>query len=386
MPPQPSRFQNLLARLRAWLFPGLPSPPSQVEANAAPAFDPKALFTDLFLRLRRAGFNLGVPELLAALRAVEGGWGATSLDELADVARLLWCKSPQEQVEFNIYWEQVAPGPAAGQPPDSTAVAPPTTPPGEDKATHPPAPPDHEPSAPALADLEPAPLPIRTPFTPATGDEAGGITTDWPLSRRTMLYAWRYLRRPLPDGPADVLDVGATVSQAASQGFYLAPVYRRRQRNHAHLILLVDQGGSMTPLHRLTRDLVESALSESNLQAVESYYFHNVPDESVYGDPHLTERIAVAQALQQCTSESSVLIVSDAGAARGARQMARVRATAHFLAALKEHTLLVAWLNPMPRARWANSSAQLIAGLVPMFPMEPDGLSNAIDRLRGQST
>jgi uncharacterized protein with von Willebrand factor type A (vWA) domain len=66
--------------------------------------------------------------------------------------------------------------------------------------------------------------------------------------------------------------------------------------------------------------------------------------------------------------------------------MARVRATAHFLAALKEHTLLVAWLNPMPRARWANSSAQLIAGLVPMFPMEPDGLSNAIDRLRGQST
>jgi hypothetical protein len=50
------------------------------------------------------------------------------------------------------------------------------------------------------------------------------------------------------------------------------------------------------------------------------------------------------------------------------------------------HTPLIAWLNPMPRERWAGSSAQVIANLLHghMFQMDPDGFSNAIDVVRGQ--
>ena len=230
-----------------------------------------------------------------------------------------------------------------------------------------------------------APLPVRIPYTPAPLDRAVAFQTHWPLPRRSMVYAWRYLRRPAPDGPADVLDVEATVNRAAAQGFYLAPVYRRRQRNHAHLALLVDQGGSMTPLHRFTRDLVESARYESDLETVEVYYFHNAPGESYFLDPQMTVRVPARDVLESWDADASVLIVSDAGAARGQRSMPRVQATARFLAALKAHVSFVAWLNPMPRPRWAESSARLIASMVPMFPMDPDGMSNAIDILRGQN-
>jgi uncharacterized protein with von Willebrand factor type A (vWA) domain len=200
-----------------------------------------------------------------------------------------------------------------------------------------------------------------------------------------MVYNWRYLRRPLPDGPADLLDVDATVYRAAQNGFYLAPVYRRRLRNHAHLLLLVDQGGSMTPLHRFTRDLVESAQHESDLEAAEVFYFHNVPGESYYLNPRLTERLSAPQVLEMCDENTGILIVSDAGAARGQLHLPRVQATARFLAALKAYTPHIAWLNPMPRRRWADSSAQFIEGLVSMFPMDPDGMSAAIDALRGQN-
>ncbi|MCB1816260.1 MAG: VWA containing CoxE family protein, partial [Candidatus Competibacteraceae bacterium] len=88
--------------------------------------------------------------------------------------------------------------------------------------------------------------------------------------------------------------------------------------------------------------------------------------------------------LAECNPDSSLLFVSDAGAARGHRRLARIRATAECLARLKRVSSFIAWLNPMPAPRWDGTSAQFIAGLVPMFQMDPDGFSNAVDCLRGQ--
>jgi hypothetical protein len=51
---------------------------------------------------------------------------------------------------------------------------------------------------------------------------------------------------------------------------------------------------------------------------------------------------------------------------------------------VQSRTPLLGWLNPMPRSRWHGSSAEIIAGLVPMYTMSADDLSAAIDQLRGQ--
>jgi uncharacterized protein with von Willebrand factor type A (vWA) domain len=199
-----------------------------------------------------------------------------------------------------------------------------------------------------------------------------------------MVYTWRYLRRPVKDGPRDMLNVAATVERTAHQGFLLQSVYDRRESNHAHLVLLVDQGGSMVPFHRFTRDLVETATTESTLRQVDVAYFHNLPPERVFRDPHLTESLPLAAVLGGCSPDSSILVVSDGGAARGYRNMDRIRTTTEVLVGIKRLTTLIAWLNPMPQSRWAGTSAQFIARLVPMFQMDPDGFSNAVDVLRGQ--
>lgn len=347
-------------------------------------FDSRQLLTQLYPRLRQSGFNLGVSELLAALHAVDGGWGTADLDELAEVTRLLWCKSAKDEAEFSLIWETVLPISTSAKP-DLPGTAPrPELPPPSTKAESAPSLPPPDPSS--LVELpqsELAAFPIQVPFIPARTEGGPTIHTYWPISRRFMVYAWRYLRRPVPDGPTDVLDVATTVEQAARQGFFLAPVYRRRERNYAHLILLIDQGGSMAPLHRFTRDLVETAQYDSNLETVESFYFHNIPADNLYYDPHLTQPVPLFQVLDHCISDTSLLVVSDAGAARGRRRLERIQATARFLAQLKARTSLLAWLNPMPRVRWGNTSAQFIATLVRMFSMDLDGFSNAIDVLRG---
>lgn len=353
----------------------------------------RRFLTNLYYHLQRSGFALGVGELLAALQAVEGGWGAADLTELQQVAQLLWCHSLAEQAEFNLIWARVAPAlltqPTSSLPPQTGNQTP-------VEAEQPVIPPHIRPDPPQLPpqmppEAKPAPpgltaVPVQAPFSPIWQAEAPELHAYWPLSQREMTYAWRYLRRPVADGPADVLDITATVAQTVRQGFYLGPVYRRREQNHAHLLLLLDQNGSMTPFHRFTRDLRYTAQLVGGLHRMDAYFFHNVPSDHLYRDEHLTQPLTLEEALAeaQCDGDSSLLIVSDAGAARGYRRRERTRATLRFLQALQMYSAHLAWLNPVPATRWPGSSAEIIAEWAPMFQMDPDGVAHAIDVLRGQ--
>jgi uncharacterized protein len=350
-------------------------------------FNPETIITRAFDRLRRDGFNISISEYIAALDAVKGGIGATGLDELKLVLQLLWCHSLAEQARFEMVWQSIAVDSLAKKPSASNKPKMPPTP--IERPTPPselPPLPKPEPLPLEQTDSNLAPLPIQSPFLPSETENLPELQTYYPMSRRSMVYLWRYLRRPVADGPADVLDVAATVDQAARQGFFLAPAYRRREINRARLLLLIDQDGSMTPFHRFTRDLVETAQCESTLAEgqVNVFYFHNVPADYVYQDDHLTLPVLLEQALADCDGDTSVLIVSDAGAARGYRRMERVGATTEFLVQLKQRSSLISWLNPMPAERWNGTSAELISYLVSMEQMDGEGLNHAIDVVRGQ--
>jgi hypothetical protein len=378
-------FEKISAEIHKFFQTHKPHSAPQRPEQAGPPFE--RLLRQVFARLRRDEFDLGVSELLAALDLAQSDLVAGDPDELRAGVRLVWCKTPEEQLRFDAVWQAAL---AAAAPPFGTdapaAAAPAETPPppadAEQRAGE--AGPQLAPQ-PAAAEQEWGVLPVHAPLTPISRDRQYDLQTYGPVSRRAMAYGWRQLRRPLADGPADALDVETTVTRAARQGFFLAPVYGRRERNHAHLLLLIDQGGSMTPLHRFSRDLVETACAaQSTLARVEVVYFHNVPGEYVYDDPHLTHPRPRDDALAGCRGDTSVLIVSDAGAVRGRRELARIRATTSVLFRLKQITPLLAWLNPMPQTRWPGTSAQIIKRLVPMYQMDWDGFSSAIDVLRGQ--
>ncbi|ERN41721.1 hypothetical protein KR51_00015670 [Rubidibacter lacunae KORDI 51-2] len=352
--------------------------------------DAQKLVALLFLRLRKSGFDLGVGEYFAALEAVEGGYGR-SRPVLQRTLKLMWCTSRSQQSQFDLLWEMVIRQLESELPPpvqeieghefNSTQAE---VAPSLSQATPPPVTEVSE--EPEPDGISAAPLPVRPPFVPAEVEELVELQTYWPISHRDMLYAWRYLRRMVPGGPVDVLDVSATVERTAREGFFLAPVYHQRDRNEAGLILFVDQNGSMMPFHRYTRDLVDTAKNGGVLHSeqVAAFYFQNVPGDYVYADRNLMQPVALERVLEQCDRDTSMLIVSDAGAARGYRKLARLRATTAFVLALQQRASAIAWLNPMPRLRWKGSSAELVAGLVPMFPMNEDGFSQAIDVARGQ--
>ncbi|USR92719.1 VWA containing CoxE family protein [Phormidium yuhuli AB48] len=350
------------------------------------------LIEALFRRVRQR-FDLGMEEYLVALRTLEGGWGRGDEAELQEVLQLLWCKSDIDRAHLQTEWESVwdsirngrsQPAPAL---PVEEASPPPTDisspPPPPSQTSQPDRPPQPDPTA---AELAPYPLKAPPPDLPAPPDELTFLDSDYPITRRSMSYAWRYLRRDVPTGPATLLDVAATVDSAARQGFFLAPVYQRQRENQAQLLLLVDRNGSMMPFHHFTRDLVETARYESalNPERVHVFYFHNIPAASVYDNPYLTRPVPLRQILSRCDANTALLIVSDAGAARGYRERTRVRATVQVLQDIRHYTNALAWLNPMPSSRWSKTSAGILRHLVPMFPMTPEGLSEAIDTVRCQ--
>lgn len=347
-----------------------------------------------FALLRKSGFQLGMEEYLSGLALVseyaEGLPLVQNPDGLKQALKMIWCSSRSEQGQFEPIWQKAVEATESERavivevdeseplplPPEPDFALPPRTPPP------PPAAAIEKTDASAL---EPMAQPVKSPFSPAEVDRPLDLQRYWPVSRRSMSYSWRYLRRPGSEGPADIVDVAATVQRTAQQGFYLCPVMQQRSYNRAQLVLFIDQNGSMMPLHQFTREVVNTALYESDLPEgqVTVCYFHNAPAEYVYLDRFLKEPVMLAAVLAACDEDTSVVVVSDAGACRGYRQLDRIRATTGFLRQLRQATSLYAWLNPVPMKRWVGSSAEMIARLVPMFQMDDDGLSDAIDVVRG---
>lgn len=342
----------------------------------------------LFSRIRKR-FQLGIGELEAALDAVMNNWTKSDRD-LQTVLRLLWCHSEEDRAKFDSEWAGLIKELDPQHQPREKSSGSNTEEAETDRDT---AASQESMTTQASVTSSPPPttqsmgvLPTQAPPVSAEAEEE--IWNKLPVNRRSMAYGWRTLRRLRADGILDVVDVSATIAQAARQGFYAAPVFKRRATNHARLLLLIDRDGSMVPFHRFSRDLVQTAqedcdLEEIHLQEIRVAYFYNVPQEYVYADEHLTKPIELQPLLKWCDRETSVLIVSDGGAARGNRRIERIRATTKFLANLRTYTNLVSWLNPVPKERWESTSAELLAYIVEMAVMDEDGFKVAIDLVRG---
>ncbi|KAM3098015.1 hypothetical protein ACKFKF_18320 [Phormidesmis sp. 146-12] len=207
----------------------------------------------------------------------------------------------------------------------------------------------------------------------------------FPLTQRQMKQSWRYLRCLVQEGTVTEVDVPATVDQIGRQGIFLKPVLVPRRKNRTQLLILLDQGSSMTPFQALSTRLVETARRGGRLGEVSVFHFRNCPTDSLYCDSAQRVLEPLDAVLGRLSSRQVViLIVSDAGAARGRFNLQRIDQTEEFLTQLKQRVRYMAWLNPMPYQRWVGTTAAEIAYLVPMFEMNRQGLNRAIAVLRGQ--
>mgnify|MGYP000122494714 CR=1 FL=1 len=205
-----------------------------------------------------------------------------------------------------------------------------------------------------------------------------------PVSPRDMQQHWRFLQNNFERGITPQIDLLRTVGSIARRGILLEPVFQKRTLNRTHLLFLIDDSPSMIAFETLAQRLVEAALEDPFVTDEEVFYFSNCPGEQLYLNPYHTQSVGLPALLRRCHRHTMMLIISDGGASRGQTDFERIRATHAFLKTARQQVQRIAWVNPMPRERWEDTSAEYIARRVPMFETERIGLYKAIQTLKGK--
>jgi uncharacterized protein len=351
----------------------------------------------LFLRLREAGLPLGVDEYLAAVRGLQAGFGQPDRAALRRLCAALWVKSPDDERLFAAHFDAELAGAVTDE---AGAALPPaklqapgemTQRPVDVDVERPPADQELAVQLAALArqvDDEVQAAATLAQITSGDTEAAAArylLMSDYlPVTKRQMKQSWRTLRQPVREGPLEEVDVEATIDHICRDGFLVEPVRVPRRTNRAELVLLADRQGSMVPFHALGRRLIETAERGGRLGQAGVFYFHDCPTGFLYRDPARQKGIAVEQWLASDSLDRAVILIfSDGGAARGDFDRDRLDRTADFLDRLHRRVRRIAWLNPMPRARWTATTAEAIARQVPMLEVSQNGLHEAIRVLRG---
>lgn len=190
----------------------------------------------------------------------------------------------------------------------------------------------------------------------------------FPATQIQMTKSWLRMQVREVKRTVENIDINATLQEIGHLGFLLEPKFSLSS-HRVDLIFLMDWKGSMVPFHNLCEQLVETAEKGGQFRGVQKYYFYNCPDLFLFNGPSRINATAVANFMSSLSNRTMVLVVSDAGAARGKLNLPRTEKTQRFIYQLEQTNSRFAWLNPMPVQRWEGNSAEKINKIVPMFSM-----------------
>ncbi|WP_404481019.1 VWA domain-containing protein [Novosphingobium sp. BL-52-GroH] len=210
------------------------------------------------------------------------------------------------------------------------------------------------------------------------------------LGTRNIKVALRRLRRFAREGAAEELDLDATISGTARQG-WLDVVMRPERHNAVKVLLFLDVGGSMDPFIKLMEELFSAATGE--FKNMEFFYFHNCLYEGVWKDNkrRWSQRTPTWDLLHKYGHDYKVIFVGDAAMSPyeishpgGSVEHMNEEAGAVWLQRVVQTYPATVWLNPSPKRQWGYSqSTKMIREIVggSMFPLTLDGLDMAMREL-----
>lgn len=348
----------------------------------------------LFEQLRKTGFRLTIDQYNFAVEAltlsIEDGLDPTNIHAVKYLCQTVWVKSPEEQHRFDLCWEEliltpknpdkihptpIKKGGDVGKQqlvttPENSVETPPTPiKTGDDEELE-----DREKEDNNNPDQPEEYLTFETPNLQVGTAISVNCQEGYyfPVSRQQLREGWQKFQPQRPQTLFHEIDLPATVEQITKDGFFIKPIFAPTQTLEIppKVLLLLDQKGSMAPFHPLCRHWV-NLWSDTTV-----YYFHNCPTDSLYLDPQLRQGEDIETVLSQFSPKNTVaLIISDAGAAKQRSVPQRWDETVEFLNFLTDTVSRVAWLNPLPRDRWLDTTAEDIAKIypkqVPMFALDP---------------
>ena len=211
-----------------------------------------------------------------------------------------------------------------------------------------------------------------------------------PLTQSQIGEALRRLRRLMPTGPKDVVNVDKTIYETMRNAGEIDIIFDRRLTDRLKVMLLIDNGGwSMEPYIGVVQTLFHYASSQ--FKDLKIFFFHNTIYSRVWADPQRYYKPQHVDELIRWDPETRVIIVGDASMApyelmhpNGAIYVdAKPSGTSierlRFIARTFPHSV---WLNPMPPDEWYYSTTvKAIRQVFTMYELTLDGLEKAVQFL-----
>jgi uncharacterized protein with von Willebrand factor type A (vWA) domain len=211
-----------------------------------------------------------------------------------------------------------------------------------------------------------------------------------PLTELQMGEALKRLRRMIPHGPRDVVNVEKTITETMKSGGEISIVFDRRLADRLTVVLMIDNGGwSMDPYIEIVRTLFNYARSQ--FKDLRIYYFHNTLYGRVWSDPQRHLKPEAVEEFARRDPETRLIIVGDAAMAPyelmgtngalyvGQQERRSSEERLKFLARTFRHAV---WLNPQAESVWDYTwTIGAIGKIFPMFELTLDGLEKAVQHL-----
>lgn len=197
------------------------------------------------------------------------------------------------------------------------------------------------------------------------------------LKSRLLQQSFQLIRDVVQEGRKDQIDWESTIAKIAKDGFFGEVVMKASEKIRSGLTILVDYEGSMVAFNDLTEMMVQS-LQDYVGKKTQVFYFQNCPVDYVYEKKDRTKAKSLKQFIEG--KPRTIIIVSDAGSARGHYNQERLQETKDFLKNMQKHRMV--WLNPMPENRWKDTTADYIRNHITMYPMTQTGFVHAIKALK----
>jgi hypothetical protein len=218
------------------------------------------------------------------------------------------------------------------------------------------------------------------------------LRSDLMLDTRQIGVALRRLKRLDNDEGPEELDLEGTIDQSARGGGEIELVFGPPRRNRIKLLLLMDVGGSMDPYTHLCERLFSAAHAANHFKKFEHRFFHNCVYERLFTDMHYLKGERTSEVLKRLDHTWSVIFVGDAWMApselasrNGAITFSHRNAVTglKWLERIRERVPNSVWINPEANSRWNEPTIRMIRNVFPMYELTIDGLTEAVDVLRG---
>jgi len=182
------------------------------------------------------------------------------------------------------------------------------------------------------------------------------------------------LKGIIEESAQEKLNIEKTIKNGLKRGGLFLPEIESEQNQKLQVLLLIDNGGySMDPYIRTVRELFRK-MKTRFAHDLETYYFHNTIYDRVFSDSRRLKPVKLEKLLKK-DPNYRVFIIGDAS--MGSYEINRQSIEAY--KSLRAKFKKIAWLNPEPLRYWAHTlSIGFLGQLVPMYPLSPKGIEEAV--------